>query len=220
MNIEIQTTSDGTPTLYRADIDEHYHSIKGALAESLHIYIDLGWRRVAQKHGNITVFEVGFGTGLNALLTAKAAADAGIHTTYYTVELYPLSTQTIDSLLKYQPEQYRDLFKTVNNAEWDTAIEINPYFTIVKLKDNLLTMEIPTHPDVVYFDAFAPEKQPEMWNEQVFQKIYNAMPPGAVLTTYCSKGAIRRMLEKIGFTTERLQGPPNGKREVLRAQKS
>ncbi len=217
MKVEIERTADGSPTLYRKDIDEHYHSVKGAFAESKHIYVDLGWRKALENRDRISVFEVGFGTGLNAVLTAKAALDVRIPTTYFSVELYPLSKQTTDTLLPWQPEEYRSLFKEINEAEWGKPININPFFTLIKIQGDLLTMDIPANPDVVYFDAFAPEKQPEMWDESLFHKLYDVMNPGAILTTYCAKGSIRRMLQQIGFLTERLPGPPGGKREVLRA---
>ncbi len=220
MILEIEKTADGSPTLYREDIDEHYHSVKGALAESAYIYIDLGMKKASTFRKNITVLEVGFGTGLNAVLTALAAGECRIKTCYLTVELYPLPKATTDSFLQFQPEAYRPLFKLIHDAPWGEDIEINPFFTLRKIKADMLTMNLSAESvDVVYFDAFAPEKQPEMWDESVFRKIYTAMSPGGILTTYCAKGVIRRMLRDIGFITERLPGPPGGKREVLRATK-
>lgn len=219
MKTTIETTADGSATLYREDIDEHYHSVKGALAESEHIYAGLGWKSASENKNDIKVFEVGFGTGLNAALTAFEATMAQIHTKYYSVELYPLSQDIIQQLLPFQTDSYKDLFIKINEAEWDKEIEITPYFTLVKIQQNLLTMDIPKGIDVVYFDAFAPEKQPEMWGDGVFGKIYESMNIGGVLTTYCAKGVIRRLLGEIGFVTERMPGPPGGKREVLRARK-
>ncbi|MDE5774603.1 MAG: tRNA (5-methylaminomethyl-2-thiouridine)(34)-methyltransferase MnmD [Muribaculaceae bacterium] len=217
MRLSIETTSDGSPTLYRPDIDEHYHSVKGAVAESLHVYINSGWRQAANQKSDLRVFEVGFGTGLNAALTAKAAQEAGICTQYCSVELFPLPVSTTELYSEALPEKYRDIFSAVNNASWDRECRINDHFIIRKINDNLLTMQLPEMIDVVYFDAFAPEKQPEMWDESIFRKIYDSMTPGGILTTYCAKGVIRRMLADIGFKTERLPGPPAGKREILRA---
>lgn len=219
MKITVEQTSDSSPTLYREDIDEHYHSVKGALAESRHVYVDLGWRKAAECKEIVNVFEVGFGTGLNAALTANVAEYAGIPTIYHAVELYPLSMQIIESLLPSLPDGIRQLVGSLNEAEWNKEIEISPWFKLVKIEGNLLTTDIACKPDVVYFDAFAPEKQPEMWDESIFRKLYEAMSHGGVLTTYCAKGAIRRMLASIGFITERLPGPPAGKREVLRVTK-
>lgn len=217
LNLEI--TADGSVTLYREDIDEHYHSVKGALAESRHIYFGLGWQGYLPREETISVFEVGYGTGLNAALTAKATLEAGIHTEYRAVELYPLDTETVRILTDCQPSELRDIFGEVNSAPWDRKVEINPLFTLHKIKADLRTMVLPRPIDIVYFDAFAPEKQPDMWDEQIFRALYQAMVPGGRLTTYCAKGAIRRLLEKTGFLTERLPGPPSGKREVLRATK-
>ncbi|MBD5217937.1 MAG: tRNA (5-methylaminomethyl-2-thiouridine)(34)-methyltransferase MnmD [Bacteroidales bacterium] len=219
MDITIETTADGTPTLYRADIDEHYHSVKGALAESRHVYVESGWRKAAETHRPVRVFEVGFGSGLNAAVTASAASEAEIPTEYYSAELYPLPTETAALISKSIPEEYLKAFAEVNHALWNERIQINPFFMLMKMEANLLTMTLPADIDAVYFDAFAPEKQPEMWDEAIFRRLYAAMRPGGILTTYCAKGNIRRMLRQIGFLTERLPGPPGGKREILRASK-
>lgn len=219
MITEIETTADGSPTLYRRDIDEHYHSVKGALAESLHVYLDLGWKEAAKSTRPVRVFEAGFGTGLNAALTARAALDAKIHTLYFSAELYPLPKETINRLIPLQEEWYRKEFRAVNDAEWGSDVEINPFFSLRKIKGDLLSMDLPEDIDVVFFDAFAPEKQPELWSPELFGRIFKAMTSGGILTTYCAKGCIRRMLRETGMLTERLPGPPGGKREVLRATK-
>lgn len=214
---KIEMTADGSVTLYRSDIDEHYHSVKGALAESRHVYIELGWQEAALHKSSLRVFEVGYGTGLNATLTAAKSLNCQIPTKYYSVEKKPLSAEVTDNLTKFQPEEYSADFIKVNQAAWDKEVKINDYFTLVKINGDLLSMHLPDELDVVYFDAFAPEKQPEMWDEGIFRKIHSAMSPGGILTTYCAKGSIRRLLQQIGFLTERLPGPPGGKREVLRA---
>ncbi len=219
MKLVIEKTADGSPTLYREDIDEHYHSVKGALAESQHVYLQEGWRKASEIFRPVRVFEVGFGSGLNAALTASAAMEEKIPTEYYSVELYPLPKETIELISSGFEPDFRASLQLVNDAPWEVAVEINPYFTLHKLEANLLAMTLPTDLDAVYFDAFAPEKQPEMWSEGIFQKLFDAMHPGGILTTYCAKGAIRRMLQSIGFLTERLPGPPGGKREILRATK-
>ncbi len=219
MKIAIEKTADGSPTLYREDIDEHYHSVKGALAESQHVYIQEGWRKASEAFRPVRVFEVGFGSGLNAALTASAALQSKIPTQYYAAELYPLPKETTDLIATTLDKEYQEAFKSVNEAPWEAAVEINSYFTLHKLEANLLTMPLPSDLSAVYFDAFAPEKQPEMWSQAIFQRIFDAMSPGAILTTYCAKGAIRRMLQQIAFLTERLPGPPGGKREILRATK-
>lgn len=220
LNFNIEKTADGSITLYCDDIDEHYHSIKGALTESLHVYVEMGWRKFAAQHqAPVRVFEVGFGTGLNAALTAKAALEAKVKTEYFAVELYPIAAEISERLLDYQSPDYAGHFKSVNEVPWDMSVAINPFFTLHKISADLLTINLPSEINVVYFDAFAPEKQPEMWDEEIFRKLFNAMTPAGVLTTYCAKGAIRRLLQRIGFLTERLPGPSAGKREILRATK-
>ncbi len=219
MKIAIEKTADGSMTLYREDIDEHYHSVKGAFAESQYVYIEMGWHKASEIFSPVRVFEVGFGSGLNAALTASAALEAKIPTEYYAAELYPLSEETTDFIASGLNEEYQEVFQSVNTAPWEAPTPINPYFSLHKLEADFLTMELPQDLDAIYFDAFAPEKQPEMWSHVIFQKIFDALHPGGVLTTYCAKGSIRRLLQQIGFVTERLPGPPGGKREILRATK-
>lgn len=212
---EIEITADGSATLYLNDLDEHYHSTKGAIAESRHVYVETGWRAAPAKEP-VKVFEVGFGTGLNAALTAQAAMDHKTPTIYHSVELYPLDPALSENLGYGRATEF---FSAINRAEWNAEVRINPYFTLVKRTDNLLTMELPQQTDVVYFDAFAPEKQPEMWSCEIFRRLFESMSPGGRLTTYCAKGVVRRLLQGVGFTVERLPGPVNGKREILRATK-
>lgn len=212
--LTVERTDDGSATLYISALDEHYHSTKGALAESLHVYIDTCWRQAARRGEDVRVFEVGFGTGLNAALTAEAALREKVPTVYISVELYPLDVTTVD-MLGY--DKLTPYYAAVNRAEWGSKAVINPYFSLIKIAGNFLEMELPANIDAVYYDAFAPEKQPEMWSEEIINKLYSSMAPGGMLTTYCAKGAIRRRLQSAGFTVERLPGPANGKREILRA---
>lgn len=214
-NTEIQVTADGSPTLYLADIDEHYHSVKGAVTESRHVYVECGLRHRAQSLCQpssvaLRVLEVGYGTGLNAALSAEAC-HCGVH--YIALELHPLSPGAL-------PDYGVEAMATLNAAPWDTPVEISPLFTLEKRNADFLADELPEGIDVVYFDAFAPEKQPEMWSEEALRRVVSVMNPGAVLTTYCAKGAIRRLLQSLGLTVERLPGPPGGKREILRATKN
>ena len=213
-----EKTIDGSHTLYIPELDEHYHSVKGAFTESMHIYCGLGLHHYAEMHRDwevINVFEVGFGTGLNALLTMEMATKKQLCVHYTTVELYPLSWGQVQPLgYSESPE-----FKHIHNLPWGEDAKVNENFILHKVQTDVLTMEIPNDINVVYFDAFAPEKQPELWSESLLQRIYNKMTDGGVLTTYCAKGVVRRMLQQVGFKVERLQGPPGGKREVLRAIK-
>lgn len=212
----IEQTADGSATLFVPEMDEHYHSVKGARTESAHIFVGLGLE--ASTAERVRVLEIGFGTGLNALLTLEAAGAAGRRVNYTAIELYPLAWHEVE------PLGYSDspLFATLHRTPWEVENEITPHFSLKKIQADARTAagNCGTGFDVVYFDAFAPEKQPEMWSEELFATLHAAMRPGGVLTTYCAKGAVRRMLQAVGFVVERLPGPPGGKREVLRASKA
>lgn len=207
-------TADGSVTLYVPELDEHYHSVKGAHTESVHIFLRMGLHQaLANGAGQpLRVFEVGFGTGLNALLTLEEAERLQVPVFYAAAELYPLDWKEI------APLGYSDhpLFEQLHRAAWGEPVAISPYFTLCKLQGDVRQLELPIS-DVVYFDAFAPEKQPELWEESLLRRIFEALPPRGVLTTYCAKGEVRRRLQRVGFTVERLPGPPGGKREILRA---
>ena len=217
---EIQYTDDGSATFFVPELDEHYHSVKGAYTESLHIFRDCAYRYAAERSAAypLRLLEVGFGTGLNAAVTAMAATgERPVH--YITLEKYPVALQLVEGL-GYDTLVDAQLFAAIHAAPWEQPTAITSHFTLEKCCCDLLTAPLPNDIDIVYFDAFAPEKQPEMWSTEVFARIYEAMRPGGVLTTYCAKGAIRRLLQTTGFTVERLAGPVGGKREILRATKA
>lgn len=215
-SIEIEATADGSATLYIKEIDEHYHSVKGAITESQHIYRDCAFMH--RSDGTpLRLLEIGFGTGLNAAVTAMAA-DAQHPLHYITLEKYPVEEPLIEAL-GYHNIVDRDLLAAIHRAPWNTPVALTPHFTLEKRHADYLVDPLPHNIDIVYFDAFAPEKQPEMWSEEAFERLYNALNPQAVLTTYCAKGNIRRLLAATGFTVERLPGPTAGKREILRATK-
>ena len=218
-NLKIEITADGSATIFVENLNEHYHSVKGALAEAEHIYRDCALMRRVHDAGknHLRVLEVGFGTGLNALVTINAPTlNIPIH--YITLEKYPLDASVIDSL-QYHSLNNSFFFKDIHEAEWNTPVPITPYFTLEKRECDFTVDPLPSDIDVVYFDAFAPEKQPEMWTRQCFERIYEAMAVGGILTTYCAKGEVRRTLEAVGFTVLRMPGPVGGKREILRAEK-
>lgn len=219
--LEVQHTEDGSATLFVPDMDEHYHSIKGAYTEALHIYRDCAYQHATERFPTdgypLRVLEIGFGTGLNTAVTAMAAnAQHPVH--YITLEKYPIAPSLVEEL-GYDSLVDAQLFAAIHAAPWEEPTAITPYFTIEKRCCDLLTTPLPSDIDIVYFDAFAPEKQPEMWSADIFARIYQAMSSHSVLTTYCAKGSIRRMLQATGFTVERLAGPIGGKREILRATK-
>jgi len=221
-----ETTADGSFTLYVPDLDEHYHSMNGAVQESLHVYIAAGLlyylrandrfnKTGAQEpQAEIHLLEFGFGTGLNAYLTALEAEKQKIKIRYVALEKFPLS-QEITSRLNYSRENPA-LFQHIHQSEWENPVPITPYFILQKSAVDFAGFDFPDRYDVVYFDAFAPDKQPEVWSRDLFDKLYSAMNPSGVLTTYCAKGSIRRMLQQAGFTVERIPGA-SGKREMLRA---
>ena len=213
---EVQRTDDGSSTIWLKDMDEHYHSVKGALTESCHIYRDGAF---LHRHDGtpLRLLEVGFGTGLNAAVTAMASRmDCPVH--YFSVEKYPVES-TLLGALAYDKALQDEVWQFIIQASWNEPVKILPTFILEKLHADFLTMHLPEKLDVVYYDAFAPEKQPEMWSKDIFERLYAVMNNGAVLTTYCAKGVVRRMLQDVGFTVERIPGPPGGKREVLRATK-
>ncbi len=213
----IEETADGVATLYNPEMDEHYHSVKGALTEAQHVYIDSALAHSSASP--IQLLEVGFGTGLNAFLSLLAAQKGGKRTHYTTLELYPLPLDTIAALgyAEAIAPEAKELFLALHKAEWNIPVEITPYFLLEKRQVDLRAYLPERGIDVIYFDAFAPEKQPELWSEEVFKTLYQATNQGGILSTYCAKGCIRRLLQSVGYTVERLAGPPNGKREILRA---
>ena len=209
----IERTEDGSATLYVPELQEHYHSVKGARTESQHIFVDMGLK--ASQAAVPQILEVGFGTGLNALLTLEETERSERHVCYTGIELYPLTWDEVE------PLHYSDnpLFRTLHELPWEETVEVTPHFTLRKKQMDVRTLSETATYDVVYMDAFAPEKQPEMWDEALLGRLYQSLRPGGILTTYCAKGVVRRLLQAIGFRVERLPGPPGGKREILRATK-
>ena len=217
--MEIEKTADGSYTLYIPEMDEHYHSVKGALTESQHIFIDMGL-----KHSNITeprILEIGLGTGLNCFLTFLASEETHRKVFYTGIERYPLSMDVLRQL-NYPAlihQGHESDYYAIHQAEWGKEIALSAKFTLHKIESDFTTYRFEKGYDIIYFDAFAPEKQPEMWEQSLFNSLYEILNDGGILTTYCAKGVVRRMLQTAGFTVERLPGPPGGKREILRATK-
>lgn len=215
----IQKTEDGSPTIYLPELDEHYHSVHGAIQESSHIFIQAGLRSLPAGH--IRILEVGFGTGLNAFLTLlETFNNPNLSIEYFTVERYPLSTD-ITEQLDYPhllaPDR-ADLFAALHRAPWDKPVNITSAFTLHKIEGDIATVPLPDDINLIYFDAFAPEKQPEMWQQSIFDRISRHTAPQGVVVTYCAKGDVRRGWQAAGFRMEKLPGPP-GKRHILRGIK-
>ena len=218
LNTEIILTRDGSPSLFVPELNEQYHSRFGAITESLHIYIGHGLN--ALHSNNISIFELGFGTGLNAFLTLIEAKNSQIKVNYEAIELYPLSLVIINRLnypSKIEGSDSNSYFK-LHEAEWGKKTKLSAHFALKKIHQDFRTYNFVRKYDLFYFDAFAPAVQPELWTQEIFNKIYDAMNPGAILVTYSAMGEIRRRLIATGLEVKRLSGPP-GKREILQAYK-
>ena len=221
---ELHTTEDGSLTLYAPTFGEHYHSMHGAVQESEYIYLGLALRErmSSWREGDapLRLFEVGFGTGLNALLSWREAEERHIPLQYYSIEKFPITPEIYEALHYEglgQEREVKDQLLRLHTAPWDEAVELSPFFTLYKLRGDLTTCAFPERLSVIYYDAFSPESQPELWAEELFQRLGKVASSGAILSTYCAKGEVRRRLQRSGFLVERLPGPP-GKREVLRGR--
>lgn len=219
-NPELIITQDGSTSLFVPSLDETYHSRHGALTESVHVYIQNGLYQRLESASPlaIDIFEVGFGTGLNALLTVLACQKRNVSLNYTTIEPFPIEKGILDQLnyhsLLSQPDA-NDWFRWLHSTDWN-KIQSRGKISFLKTKDRLEAFHSEKKFDVIYFDAFAPEKQPELWKPEIYKKVFSMMNESGVLTTYCAKGQVKRDLLTTGFLVENLPGPP-GKREVIRA---
>lgn len=212
INPSIERTADGSDTLRHPVTGDTYHSLRGALGESLHVFIDNGLATVDKS--TLSILEVGFGSGLNAWLTLEYAGGRGMTVEYTGVELYPVTIETARKL------NYTDdpLFMALHESPWEEPSPIIPCFMLTKTGMDFAAMEFNRTFDIVYFDAFSPDTQPELWTANVFSKLYGAINPGGILVTYSAKGSVKRALREAGFEVERLPGAL-GKRHMLRATK-
>jgi len=215
---QIVKTSDGSHTIYVPEMNEHYHSIHGAVQESQHIFINSGFDFC--KSDPVHIFEVGFGTGLNALLTALRCRKGSRMVHYTSIEKYPLSMEIVKSLnhKQYSGEECEELFELIHSAQWGTNVEICRNFNLKKIKGDMTIDSVTGSFDLIYFDAFGPDKQPEMWSVKIFSEIADRTNKNGILVTYSAKGAVKRNLTSCGFEVELLPGPP-GKRQIIRAIK-
>ena len=215
---ELKLTSDGTHTLFVPELNEHYHSINGAMQESIHVFIESGLKQC--KKNEVKILEVGFGTGLNALLSLHFSINNSKTVIYHGIERFPLSLDKIKQLnyTEYFPEEYRDYFVTMHMCRWNTKFDIHPQFHFKKIEQDFRDYITDETYDIVYFDAFGPDKQPELWKKDHFLTLYNLLNTGGILTTYSAKGEIKRILKTLGLEVESIPGPP-GKREMIRATK-
>ena len=213
-------TSDGSHTIYIPELDEQYHSVNGAVTESEYVYINAGFRFSSSE--NPKVFEVGFGTGLNCLLTALQAEKDQRNTVYHSIERFPLAKDVIQKLDygSLISDEARILFEKIHDCQWNETVQLSEYFSLKKIFADLKTRDFERDEkfDIIYFDAFGPDKQPDLWTPQIFSKISMITNDGGILVTYSAKGEVRRQLMSCGFVMERLQGPP-GKKQMLKGIK-
>lgn len=218
---KIINTDDNSHTIQINNSSVTFHSTKGAIQESNHVFISAGLNWYAEKfpgNTNIRIFEVGFGTGLNALLTATFAKNFALNIEYQSIDLYPLSKEVYNRLNFAQILVEEKLYYKIMTATWNEEIQITDFFNLLKINTDFQSFISREGFDVVYFDAFAPEDQPELWTEEVFKKVFHFLNKCGVLVTYCSKSIVRKRLENAGFSVTKLPGPP-GKREIIRAIK-
>lgn len=219
MKREVIVTNDGSKTIHLPDWNESYHSIHGAVQEALHVFIKSGLSEISSPE--INILEVGFGTGLNAILTLNKTIETAQTIKYSGLEAYPVELEELQDL-KYEelPEIKKNetLFWQLHSAKWNEFDEITPIFKLKKIQTFLVDFEPSENTfDLIYFDAFGPRVQPEMWTLEIFQKLFKSMRNEGVFVTYCAKGQVRRDLIEAGFQVEKIPGPP-GKREMLRGR--
>tara|TARA_Y100000385_G_C12889624_1_gene549396 strand:- start:143 stop:820 length:678 start_codon:yes stop_codon:yes gene_type:complete len=220
---EIKITNDGSSTLFLPLLNEHYHSIHGAIQESVHVFIKNGIQKIPSNISQVNILEIGFGTGLNALLTLDYSNKNNLKVNYHTIEPYPIQDEKTWSSLNYCEllnNNLNDQFKTLHKSSWNHENLITSLFSFYKycstVESSFLKKDFY---DVIYFDAFSPRSQPELWDESILEKMYLVLKKNGFLVTYCSKGIVKRKLKKIGFVIDSLPGPP-GKREMTFAKKS
>ncbi|WP_452221146.1 tRNA (5-methylaminomethyl-2-thiouridine)(34)-methyltransferase MnmD [Lacinutrix salivirga] len=227
MKRKIITTADGSKTIQIEEWDEQYHSIHGAIQEAQHVFIKKGLEYVINSKpffnttNPLSILEIGFGTGLNAFITCIKAEEFQIPIHYTGIEAYPVVLLEIEQLnyseqLKASIKE--DLFNIIHNTSWENSNHISKWFQLKKEEKLFSELTDKETYNLIYFDAFGPRVQPELWTEAIFKLMYNALKTNGVLVTYSAKGSVRRAMQAVGFTVERTDGPP-GKREMLRAVK-
>lgn len=213
MKKELIITKDGSHSLFVPSLNETYHSIHGSISEAMHVFIKNGL--MYHKKNTVDILEIGFGTGLNTLLTFKNVNHKKIH--YTTLEPYPISKK-IYTKLNFQDflDYDNNEFFNMHQSQWEKDVVISDNFTLEKKKISLQNYNIKKMFDIIYFDAFSPEKQPEIWEKEILKKCFRLLNVNGFLVTYCAKGIVKRTLKSVGFNIETLLGPP-GKREMIRA---
>ncbi|MEY8869127.1 tRNA (5-methylaminomethyl-2-thiouridine)(34)-methyltransferase MnmD [Meridianimaribacter flavus] len=219
MKRKIITTADGSKTIQIEDWNEQYHSVHGAIQEAMHVFILHGLFCFLESHKPISILEIGFGTGLNAFITLLESEKSNLHINYTGVEAYPVTQEEVDALnYSEQLKTNNTLFSKLHQCDWEVLHHITPKFSLTKQQKFFKEIDAVAEYDLIYFDAFGARVQPELWTEVIFELMYKALKPKGVLVTYSAKGSVRRAMQAVGFSVEKLPGPP-GKREMLRATK-
>ncbi|RLD25965.1 MAG: SAM-dependent methyltransferase, partial [Bacteroidetes bacterium] len=219
MAIKIIETADGSTSFYNEELDETYHSRHGAMQESLHVFIGAGLIPLQELQKEISILEMGFGTGLNAWLTAVKSVDLNLRINYTTLEAFPITDEQVEKLNYSEwakSETEKEIFSEIHKVPWGEFKEISKHFRIKKIKKEFENFDANQEFDLIYFDAFGPDIQPELWNDEIFMKMYQALNQGGILVTYSVKGSVRRAMKRAGFVVEKIPGPP-GKREMCKA---
>lgn len=221
--MKLITTADGSHSVYSEKYNATYHSAHGALAESQHVFINKGLNFLLQNNKGefVRIFELGFGTGLNAFLTFLEIQSLDIKVEYTAAEIFPLSSEIYPSLNYPEllgAEKYKTEFLKMHEAGWNSFCNISDKFALRKINQSVRELQHDTNYHLVYFDAFAFSAQPELWSEEIFKKVYDTMELNGILVTYSAKGQARRNMQAAGFRIEKIQGPPR-KREMIRAMK-
>ncbi|MBK9107971.1 MAG: tRNA (5-methylaminomethyl-2-thiouridine)(34)-methyltransferase MnmD [Saprospiraceae bacterium] len=220
--LSIFKTSDGSDTIYDEVNNYYYHSVHGAITESKHVFINYGLHTMASRLDNVRIFEMGFGTGLNAFLTYLYAVNHGsLNISYTAIEKWPLPDFLYESL-NYpeilQTPDANEQFLSFHQCSWNQAKRFTENFILEKINGDLTIWDTQESFDLIYMDAFSPNDQAELWEEEVLLKFYRMLSHGGLLTTYCAKGDFKRSLKRIGFKVENVPGPM-GKREMTLAYK-
>ncbi|MBM7072687.1 tRNA (5-methylaminomethyl-2-thiouridine)(34)-methyltransferase MnmD [Shewanella sp. 202IG2-18] len=224
--VELLLTKDGSHTVYNNKLDESYHAYNGALTESEFVYIENGFRyflasKQTQSHTLIRILEFGFGTGLNTVLTLKESIQSGIHIDYVSTEPCPLPFDIIDSLNhgKIFNNELNVYFSKIHQAQWNTEEQLTSSFRLHKVKSKLEDLPETTSPfDIIFYDAFAPSKQPDAWHIKTLQKCKSLLKDDGLIVTYCANGQFKRDLKSLGFKLDQIEGPM-GRKEMTRAWK-
>ena len=220
MKKEIIITSDGSNTLFVPELNETYHSRHGAIRESAHVFVQEGFEFISSKN-ELSILEVGFGTGLNAWMTLLAARNVKRKVKFTSLENHPLDWELVSQLnhLSHKSDSLEaEMYAKMHTCSWGNDCQISSFFRLKKLKLKLQEIHFENTFDLIYFDAFAPQIQPELWTQEIFESMFESLTLGGILVTYCAKGSVKRTLKSVGFDLQSIPGPP-GKREMTRAIK-